>query len=164
MIFSKNIQILRDLKKSFRGALNSVPYGTYTVLSLMAFAAINYTVIHSPFVLLGVFVLFVHELAHYFYAKSYGAEVKPPIILPLPFIAIAFVKVKHLLDQHKPDVAIAGMVFGALTVFIFSLLNYYTKTVSFIILLLMFLFEILFNVIGFDGAKYRRYKKSNQYA
>lgn len=130
----------------------------------MAFAAINYTVIHSPFVILGVFVLFVHELAHYFYAKAYGAEVKPPIILPLPFIAIAFVKVKNLLDQHKPDVAIAGMIFGALTVFIFSLLNFYTYSVPYIVLLLMFIFEILFNVIGFDGSKYRRYKKSNLYA
>ena len=130
----------------------------------MAFSAINYSIIHSPFIILGVFVLLVHELAHYFYAKSFGADVNLPLFVPLPFIAIAFVKVKNLLDQYKPDVAIAGMVFGSLTIFIFSLMNYYTNFIPYFILIIMFIFEILFNILGFDGSKYRRYKKSFYYA
>lgn len=130
----------------------------------MAFAAINYTIIHSPFILLAVAVLFVHELAHYFYAKSFGAKVKPPIFIPLPFIAVAFVKVKDLLDQHKPDVALSGMIFGALTIFIYSLFNYYHNFLNYYVLILMIVFELLFNIIGFDGSKYRRYKKRYHYA
>jgi hypothetical protein len=164
MYFSKNIQTLKNLKKSFRESAKKVPPVSYTVLSLMAFAAINYSIIHSPFIILGVFVLLVHELAHYFYAKSFGADVNLPLFVPLPFIAIAFVKVKNLLDQYKPDVAIAGMVFGSLTIFIFSLMNYYTNFIPYFILFIMFIFEILFNILGFDGSKYRRYKKSSYYA
>jgi hypothetical protein len=130
----------------------------------MAFAAINYTLIHSPVVFLAVAVLLVHELAHYFYAKSYNAKVKPPIFIPLPFIAIAFVHVKDLLDQHKSDVALSGMVFGALTIILFALFNYYFNFISNIILLFMLFAELAFNIIGFDGAKYRRYRKVTNYA
>jgi len=130
----------------------------------MAFAAINYTIIHSPFVLLVVAVLFVHELAHYLYAKSYNAEVRPPIFIPLPFVAIAFVRVKNLLDEHKADVAISGMIFGALTILLFGLFNYYFNFVSNVVLALMLSAELIFNIIGFDGSKYRRYRKEYSYA
>jgi Zn-dependent protease len=126
----------------------------------MGFAAINYTIIHSPFVLLATFVLLVHELAHYFYAKSYGAKVNMPIILPLPFFAIAFVKVKDLLDRHKSDVAIAGLIFGSLTIFIYSLFNIFSGFISFYVLAIMFILEIVFNLIGSDGSKYRKYSCS----
>lgn len=128
-------------------------------MSLAAFAAINYTIVHSPIVLVAIFVLLVHELAHYFYAKSFGAKVKLPIILPLPFIAIAFVKVKNLLQDHKSHVAISGMVFGSLTLLLISLFNYYTRNISYLFLSLMLVFELFFNIIGSDGAKYRSAKQ-----
>lgn len=121
----------------------------------MAFAAINYTVIHSPLVLLATFGLLVHELAHYFYAKAYGAKVNLPIFLPLPFIAVAFVKVKDLKLQHKPIVAISGMVFAALTYLFVSIFNYYHNFYYFYIPFLFIFFELLFNIIGSDGMKYR---------
>lgn len=126
----------------------------------MGFAAINYTIIHSPFVVLATFVLLVHELAHYFYAKSYGAKTQMPIILPIPFLAIGFVKVRHLLDKYKSDVAIAGLIFGSLTIFIYSLLNVVSTFISFYVLATMFVLEILFNFIGSDGSKYRKYSRS----
>lgn len=130
----------------------------------MAFAAINYSIIHSPFVLVAIAVLFVHELAHYFYAKSYGAQVASPIFLPLPFLAIAFVRVKNLLDRHKSDVAISGLIFGSLTLFIFLLFNYYFSFIPNIILIIMLAAEIIFNLVGFDGSKYRHYRNDFNYA
>jgi hypothetical protein len=164
MNISNHTLILKKLKKFFRLISDKTPHTVYTICSLMAFAAINYTIIHSPFVLLVVAVLFVHELAHYFYAKSYSADVRPPIFIPLPFIAIAFVRVKNLLDEHKADVAISGMIFGALTILLFGLFNYYFNFISNIILAFMLAAELIFNIIGFDGAKYRRYRKEYSYA
>lgn len=109
-------------------------------------------------------VLLVHELAHYFYAKSYNADVRPPIFLPLPLMAVAFVKAKNLLDQYKPQVAISGMIFGSLTIFIYTLFNYFFTFIPYYVLGLMFAFELLFNIIGFDGSKYRRYTRDTHYA
>jgi len=130
----------------------------------MAFAAINYTLIHSPFVLIAVAILFVHELAHYFYAKAYGAEVSPPIFIPFPLIAVAFVRVKNLLDKHKSHVAISGLAFGSFTAFLFLLFNYYFSFISNIALIAILFAEIVFNLIGFDGSKYRRYRNDHIYA
>jgi hypothetical protein len=127
----------------------------YTIASLMAFAAINYTMIHSPVVLLATLGLLVHELAHYFYAKSYKAKVSFPIFLPLPFIAIAFVKIKDLKTKYKPHVAIAGMTFASLMYLFTFAFNYYHSFFSIYIPLLFILFELFFNIIGSDGAKFR---------
>lgn len=124
----------------------------------MGFAAINYTIMHSPIVLLATLGILVHELAHYFYAKAFKAEVTLPIFLPLPFIAIAFVKVKQLKDKHKPHVALSGMIFAALMYSFMFAFNIYHSFYSFYIPLLFIFFELLFNIIGSDGSKFRSAK------
>lgn len=132
-----------------------IPKSFYTLGSLLGFAAINYTVIHSPIVLLATLGLLVHELAHYFYAKAYKAKVSLPIFLPLPFIAIAFVKIKELHLSHKPFVAIAGMIFASLMYLFTFIFNYYHSFYSICIPLMFITFELLFNIIGSDGMKFR---------
>lgn len=143
----KSIFIIKNIPKSF-----------LTIGSLLGFAAINYTIIHSPIVLLATFGLLIHELAHYFYAKSFGAKPSLPFFLPLPFVAIAFVKIKNLKTKYKPDVAISGMIFASLMYFFSFIFNIYHSFYSFYIPLFFILFELLFNIIGSDGAKFRSAK------
>ena len=131
---------------------------SFTIGSLLAFAAINYTVIHSPIVLLATLGLLVYELAHYFYARVFGAKASLPIFLPLPFIAVAFVKIKDLKTKYKPDVAISGMIFASLTYLFSFIFNFYHSFYSFYIPILFILFELLFNTIGSDGMKFRSAK------
>lgn len=163
MNISNTTQIPNYLRNKVKLFFRSVPQTAYFVASLAAFAAINYTIIHSPIVLIATFLLMVHELAHYYYAKSFGANPTKPIVLPLPFIAIAYVRVKDLLDIHKPHVAISGMIFGSLFIFILSLFNYFIHIIPFYMLFIMFILELVFNIFGLDGSKYRRYKKKFNY-
>jgi hypothetical protein len=160
----KTTATYRRSKKLSKETIKNIPQPFYSFASLVALAAINYTIIQSPFVILGIFSLIVHELAHYFYARSFGAKVNFPIFIPIPFIAISFVKVKNLLDQYKSTVAISGLIFGSFTIFLFSLFNFYFYLIPFYIILFMFFGEIIFNIIGTDGSKYRRYKNYNNYA
>jgi len=78
----------------------------------MALAAINYTVIHSPYVFLLAFVLFIHELGHYLVAKMHKASVKYPFFIPIPFVGIAFTRIKDIPLDKKPIISLAGMLFS----------------------------------------------------
>lgn len=158
MLSTDNTPTQKKLAKSLLKIFKSVPQTAYSIGSLLGFAAINYTIIHSPVVFVATAVLLVHELAHYFYAKASGAHVTMPIVLPIPFFAIAFVKVKNLLNKHKSDVAISGLVFGSLTISFIAAFNYIYTFIPFYILGILLSFEVLFNLIGSDGSKYRRYR------
>ena len=136
-----------------------IPKLFWTVSSLAAVAAINYTLIPTPFIFIALAVLRVHELAHYFMAKKLGAEVTLPVFIPLPFIAIAFTKVKGLSNKSKMKVALMGPVTGFITAFLLVILNFIFKVVSPVALIALALGEILFNFIGNDGKKYRSAKK-----
>lgn len=159
MLFTETILIHKKLFKSLRNIFKILPQTAYSIGSILAFAAINYTIIHSPIVLFATVVLFVHELAHYFYAKANGAKVTMPVVLPLPFFAVAFVKVDNLLNKYKSEVAISGLVFGSLTISFITAFNYIFTFIPFYLLFMLFSFEIIFNLIGSDGSKYRRYRK-----
>lgn len=127
-------------------------------MSLSAFAAVNYTIVHSPIVLLLTLTLLVHELAHYYYGKSANADVSPPIFLPLPFIAVAMVKIKNLSQNHKAHVALAGPVFGSITLLFFIAFNLLFNIFPFYLLFIVLFLEVFFNFIGSDGSKYRSSK------
>lgn len=131
----------------------------YTIASLGALAAINYTLIPTPFVFLALGVLLVHELAHYFTAKRLGAEVSLPIFIPLPFIAIAFTKAKGLSSRSKMKVALSGPVTGFIAAVLFIIFNFIFQIVPSLSLVILAIGEILFNFIGTDGKKYRSAKK-----
>lgn len=130
----------------------------FTASTLAATAAINYTIIHSPFVLVLIMTLFVHELGHYIIAKYKGANPDLPYFIPLFPLIIGVTRIKDLKDEHKSAVAIAGASFASL--FLLSLigLNYFLQILSMFPLFVMLVLEIFFNTIGSDGKKYRKYK------
>jgi len=143
--------------KSF---FSKIPKIIWTITSLSAVAAINYSIINSPLVLLAIFVIFAHELAHYYTAKLYTSDVTPPIFLPLPFILLAFVKAKGLSHKHKMKVSLAGPLTGFIVLSLIILLNSIYTFVSQIPLITMLLAELVFNYFGIDGKKYRTAKRN----
>lgn len=140
--------------------LKKIPDIAYTVMSLAATAAINYSIIHSP--LVGVFlcVLLVHELGHYLTAKFHGAKAKLPIFLPLPFIAVALTKIPKLNNRQKKDTAFYGPFAGFMAALFFIVANLIFNFTSYIPLIGLATGEIVFNYFGSDGKKYREAKRS----
>jgi dolichol kinase len=129
-----------------------------TFSSLIAVAAINYTVIHSPLVFIMLTALLVHELGHYFVAKLKKADPDYPYFIPLFPLIIGVTRIKNLSDEHKSQVAIAGMIFASLFLLVFISYNYLFNMFSTTALFIMLSMEIVFNLIGSDGKKFRKYK------
>ena len=130
----------------------------FTFSSLVAVAAINYTIIHNPLVFVMVLSLFVHEFGHYFIAKLKDADPDYPYFIPLFPITIGVTRIKNLKDKDRSQVAIAGMLFSSLFLLAFITYNYMFNIFSTTALFLMLAMEIIFNLIGSDGKKYRAYK------
>jgi hypothetical protein len=126
-----------------------------TIGSAAALAGINYTVIHSPFVLIMTFVLLVHEIGHYLVGKYYKADVKYPIFIPLPFLGIGITKVKNLKDEHNPSVALAGILFSLSYLFLLIITNQIVMMFSTLPLIAIAFSEFFFNYFGLDGIKYK---------
>jgi len=143
------------MKKIFK----KIPRFFYTLGSLSSLAAINYTLINTPLVFLFIFVLLIHEFGHYFTAKLFKANADFPIFIPLPFIAIAFTRIKELNPKLKAKVSLAGPTYAALFAFLLILLNSIISYTSFFTLYLILFAEIIFNYFGSDGSKYRQAKK-----
>lgn len=142
-----------------KNLIKKIPRSFYTVASLSALAAINYSIIHSSFVFIAILVLFAHELGHYFIAKKEGASPSLPIFIPLPFIAIGLTRIKGLSNKSKMKVSLSGPLFGILTTAVILLLNIILSFTSNVLLVSLIIGEILFNYIGSDGKKYRQAKK-----
>ena len=143
------------LKKIFK----KIPKSMYTVASLSAMAAINYTIFNSPLVFLFIFILFVHEFGHYFTAKGLGAKPSLPIFLPLPFIAIAFTKITGLNSKLKKKISFSGPLYAVIFCILLFLLNLIITFTSNSTLIFLIFGEIVFNYFGIDGAKYRQANK-----
>jgi hypothetical protein len=145
------------MKKIFK----RIPQAAYSIMSLAAVAAINYSIIHNTFVFICVIVLLAHELGHYFAAKINKGIPKLPIFLPLPFIAIALTKITELDPKGIQQTAFYGPFAGFLAAVTFLLFNLILNFTSSISLIMLAISEIVFNYIGSDGAKYRRARKMN---
>ena len=143
----------------FKKLFKKLPSSFYTIASLSALAAINYSIINNTFVFWAILVLLAHELGHYFISKKEGASPSLPIFLPLPFIAIGITRIKNLSLKSKKKVSFSGPAFGFLTAFILFLLNIVFSFTSSFLLASLMLGEIVFNYIGTDGKKYRHAKK-----
>lgn len=143
-------------KKTYKKQKKSSLY--ISIGTALALAAINYTLMHSPYVLLMTFVLFIHELGHYLVAKKAKADVNYPIFLPIPFIGIAFTKVKNLSEKHKPIVALAGILFSSIFIILLIAFNILNPILSYSILFTFLFAEVFFNYFGIDGSKYRKAK------
>lgn len=143
--------------KSF---FKKIPQASYTIGSLAALAAINYSLIQNSMVFIFILVLLVHELGHYYAARKNKANVSLPYFLPLPFIAVGITKVKGLTLKGKKEVALFGPLVGSLTVFLLIILNSIFKYTSYFPLLILFFGEIVFNYFGSDGKQYRKVNRS----
>lgn len=130
-----------------------------TLASASALAAINYTIIHSPLVFVFTLVILAHELGHYFTAKKHKGTVQLPIFLPLPFLIIAFTKIKDLDLEGKKQTAIYGPITGFITSIFFLLINLIFKYTSSVPLVILSLSELVSNYFGSDGKKYRESKR-----
>ena len=129
-----------------------------SVMSFAAMSAINYTIIHNPIVLVLSFVLLIHELGHYYMAKYYKADVKTPIFIPFILFSIGITKTSNLSDKHKSAVAIAGPALASAFIVLLMLFNFINKLFSSKMLFLILAGEVVFNYLGSDGKRYRKYK------
>lgn len=133
--------------------------------SVLALAAINYTILHSPFVFYAVFIMLIHELGHYFAALYNDGEPDLPYFIPIPFFAIGLTRVKKmkfLSLNSKKNILFSGPLFGSLAAFLFFLISYSINSIYTLPFLLLALTEIIFGYIGFDGKKYRQYSRQEK--
>jgi hypothetical protein len=125
----------------------------------MALAAVNYTIVHSPLILLLTLLLFVHEMGHYIISKYFNANPSYPIFIPLPFFAIGLTRVRDLDPKYKASVALAGILFSVSFILNMMLHNYFLGMFSFASLSTILFLELFFNIFGSDGIRYRKAKK-----
>jgi hypothetical protein len=133
--------------------------------TVLALAAINYSIIHTPFIFIVLLIMLVHEFGHYFAAKFQNGDPQLPYFIPIPFVPIGITRVrrmKFLSFKSKKNIVLFGPILASFTSFIlylFSLSFYPHYSLS---LLLLTIGELLFNFIGFDGKKYRHYSKQEK--
>lgn len=135
------------------------PNTFYTLVTIIAAAQINYAILHSSVVYFVLLVMLVHELAHYYIGKHYGAKASPPFFIPLPFFVIGITKISGLTPLGKKNVSLAGPIVGFLTALLIISYNYINTFTSFIPLITLAISEIVTNYFGADGTKYKRAKK-----
>lgn len=139
-----------------------IPNVVYTFVSLVAVAAINYSIVHNSFVFIALFVLLVHELGHYFTAKRHRGNPSLPIFIPIPFLAIALTKVSKLDTKGIKETAFYGPFAGAVATVLIILINTILNFISNYYLFGLLFGEIVFNFFGSDGSKYRKAKKKEK--
>jgi len=137
-----------------------IPQSFYTIFSLAAVAAINYSIIHNSIIFVFLMVLLAHELGHYFVAKKHKGKPRLPIFIPLPFFVIGLTKISKLTSRAQKEVAFYGPFVGFLTTLLLILLNGIFNFMSYIPLLFLLFTETVLNYFGTDGSKYRKAKRS----
>lgn len=126
--------------------------------TLVATAAINYSIMHSSFVFIVLLVLLAHELGHYFSALLHKANPSVPYIIPLPYIAIGITYIKDfhmLLSKDRRDILLAGPLTGVICSLFLALYFMLNPIYSAFYLVLLAALEFILNFIGSDGIRYR---------
>lgn len=126
--------------------------------TVLASAAINYTIVHSPVVFIMIVALLIHEFGHFIVAKIKGADPDLPYLIPLFPLIIGITRIKDIDYAHARSVLFAGPAFGALFILLMILFNTLYGIVPFIPLFFMLAFEIIMNYFGSDGRKFRKLK------
>jgi len=135
---------------------------TVLLATAVAAAAINYTILHSPFVFIIFLVLIAHELGHYFTALAHGAKPDIPYIIPLPFIAIGITRIKNfkkLSTKIRKAIILNGPLTGIITAFLIYMYLLLNPIILPVYALMIVFVEAVLNYIGSDGKKYRQIKK-----
>lgn len=134
----------------------------FTIATLSATAAINYSLFHTPFVFVVLIVLLAHELGHYFVARMYDGDPDLPYFIPLPIITIGVTRIKRmkfLSFNSKKKISLYGPLVGLISSIILFLLSLILFPIYSIPLLMLCFTEVLFNYFGVDGKKYRSYSR-----
>jgi len=126
--------------------------------TVLASAAINYTIVHSPIVFIMIAALLVHEFGHFIVAKIKGADPDLPFLIPLFPLIIGLTRIKNVDDKHVRSILFAGPALGVLFILLMILFNTLYGIVSFIPLFFMLAFEIIMNYFGPDGRLFRKAK------
>lgn len=124
-------------------------------------AAINYSLINSPFVFVLLFVLLAHEIGHYVIAKIHSGDPDLPYFIPLPFFPIGVTRIKNmrrLSANSKRQILLYGPVTGFIVSLILFLLSIAFFSQYIIPLMILTIGEVVFNFFGSDGKKYRSYR------
>jgi hypothetical protein len=106
-------------------------------------------------------------LGHYFAAMLNGAKADIPYIIPFPFFGIGITRIKNFrkLDpQVRKSILLSGPTAGVFTAIIILLLSFITPFIAPTLILIIALFEVLFNYFGSDGKKYRQAEKDIVFA
>ena len=134
------------------------------IASASAVAAINYTVLHNPFVFVILIILFAHELGHYMIAKINKVQVDFPYFIPIPIFSIGITHIKNMSFLPvvvRKKILMYGPITGFLTsfhLFIFSLIFFPSLALPF---LFVSFYELFFNYFGSDGKKYRQIEEKD---
>lgn len=133
---------------------------TLMLCSIVAVAAINYSIVHDVLIFLALVVLLAHELGHYVAARINRADPSLPIFLPIPFILIAATRVRKTGWRATRRIAFAGPFTGFCTALLLLLGAIILGVSSQIImtLLILCITEVVFNFLGSDGKRYRNAK------
>lgn len=129
------------------------------IASASAVAAINYTVLHNPFVFAILIILLAHELGHYMIAKINKVQVDLPYFIPIPLFSFGITHIKNmsfLPALVRKKIIMYGPITGfftAFNLFIFSLIFFSPLAFPF---LFISIYELFFNYFGSDGKKYRQ--------
>jgi len=130
----------------------------FTLSTIVALAQINYTIFHSPYIIVFALMLLVHEFGHYFVSRLYGADPDLPYFIPLPLISIGITRIRNLDPKYISQVSMAGMLYSSMFLILLIMFNLITPFFSTLYLFSMLLLELLFNITGSDGKRYRKYK------
>lgn len=130
------------------------------VASLAATAAINYSLLNTPFVFIILFVLLSHELAHYIVSSMNNGDPDLPYFIPVPFMPIGVTRIRNIRNlsaNSKRLIYFYGPFVGFLVSLFLSILSFVYIPQYAIPLLFVAAAEIVFNYFGSDGKKYRLY-------
>jgi len=134
----------------------------FTIATLSATAAINYSLFHTPFIFVVLTVLLAHELGHYFIARMHNGDPDLPYFIPFPIVAIGVTRIKRmkfLSFNSKKKISLYGPLVGLISSIILFLLSLILFPIYSIPLLMLCFTEVLFNYFGVDGKKYRSYSR-----
>jgi len=126
-----------------------------SLATIVAVAAVNYTIIHNPIVFVMTFILFLHELGHYLAAERHGIKSVLPFFIPLPFFPLGITLTDPSFGKARKDISISGALSAALSLILLIVFNFKYKIFSMFVLFSALLGEIVFNYIGIDGQRYR---------
>lgn len=131
----------------------------YSILTALAVAELNYVFLHLPLALIMTFILIIHELGHYIYAKASNAKPSYPLFIPIPFLAVGITHIIDMQIEYIPTIALAGIFTSLIYLLIMFIYNSLLLFINPFFILTSIIFSFVFNYFGSDGRKYKLAKQ-----